>query len=170
MAADLTIPSITLNIPSLGIGSSVSGEIEVNTQAAPVNQTFALGSTPTTLALPAGPFVGVSVTVPTSSPVTLGPGQIAGTLFVEQQTTNGTTADIVGVSNASVWLTGATSPVVTGGQGVFVIQGSGVAGYVSGDGIGERRHRLHRQRPGRPLHQHDRRPRSTRRSCSAARR
>ena len=132
VAADLTVPSITLNVPSLGISSSLSGEIEVNTQAAPVNQTFTIGTTPTAVALPAGPFVAVSITVPTSSPVTLGPGQIAGTLLVEQQTTNGTTADIVGVSNASVWLASATSPVVTGGQGVFVIQGTGVAGYVSG--------------------------------------
>ena len=54
VAADLTIPSITLNIPSLGIASSVSGELQVNTQAAAVNQTFRSAARPPRSRFPRG--------------------------------------------------------------------------------------------------------------------
>ena len=131
LAGQLIVPSISLAVPSLTL-SSASGQIEINTQAAAVAQSFTIDGNTATLDLPGGPFVGVTVTVDPTNPVTFGPGQIAGTLLFQQQVDNGVAADILAISNASLWLQGATAPVVTGGQGVVVIQSTGVAGYLSG--------------------------------------
>ncbi|HZE05048.1 MAG TPA: hypothetical protein VE127_07485, partial [Solirubrobacteraceae bacterium] len=136
LTGELTVPSITLAVPSVSL-TSASGQIEINTQPAPVSQAFTVDGTSTTLALPAGPFVGVAISVDPGSPVAVGPsgspaGQLAGSLLFEQQSDAGASTTLVAVSNASVWLAGASTPVVTDGQGVFVIEPTGIAGYAAG--------------------------------------
>ena len=130
LAGDLTVPSIAINVPTLALASA-TGQIEINTQPAPVSQTFMVGGSSSTLALPAGPFVGVNVDV---TNVTVGSGnasgQITGSLSFQQQTANGVTTSIVGISNATVAIGG--SNVLTNGQGVLVVESTGVAGYLSG--------------------------------------
>ena len=58
----------------------------------------------------------------------------------QQQTANGATTTFVGVSGASLWLGNDANPTVTNGQGAFVVQSDGMAGYISGtaafDGTG----------------------------------
>jgi hypothetical protein len=130
IAGELLIGSVTLAVPGVTMSSS-NDQIQINTQSAPVSQAFTIDGATSTLTLPAGPFVAVSVNV---SNVTFGSGsasgQISGSLSFQQQTANGVTTTVVGISNATVAISG--SSVLTNGQGVLVIESTGVAGYLSG--------------------------------------
>ena len=130
IAGELLVESITLTVPGVTMTSS-HDQIQVNTTSAPISQAFTIDGTTSTLMLPAGPFVAVSVNV---TNVTFGSGnnsgQISGSLAFQQQTANGVTTTVVGISNATVAIGG--SNVLTNGQGVLVIESTGVAGYLSG--------------------------------------
>ncbi len=137
VAADITAPSVTLNIPTFPSGISASGEVKINSQSIPVS----FPTSGTALALPAGPFVEVSVSLGSTTPVPVGPagspvGYLAGTFGFEQETVDGATVTGVALSNVSAWVGSATptsgNAAFTNGQGVLVITSAGVAGYVSG--------------------------------------
>ena len=161
VAASISIAAAQL---SLGItGVSFSGgaiDIAVNTGAAPVTESFLIGTTPTLLTLPGGPYVSVRLL---GSTLTLGANSLTGNFVFENA--GGVTR--LAATNLSASIGGAAS--LKQAQGAFLVTSSGIAGYATGKadvGAGSssprrRRSRFASTRPAGP---------STRRSRSAARR
>ncbi len=85
VAADINLSSVTLNLPGFAPVGPFSGQIEINSQSIPVSQTFAGSNSP--LALPAGPFVEASISIPNQTAVgSPAVGYLSGTFGFEQQT------------------------------------------------------------------------------------
>ncbi|MHB1835785.1 MAG: beta strand repeat-containing protein, partial [Solirubrobacteraceae bacterium] len=128
IAGDLTVPNVTVALPGVNAASLGQVQIQVNTQPTPVSETFAGSTTP--VALPAGPYVGVQVDnlkiSATSGP--LSGGQLSGSVLFEQNA--GVT--VLGLSGLSVTLPSQSSPVVSNGSGLLIVQSTGIAGYVTG--------------------------------------
>ncbi len=104
-----------------------AAELQVNTLASEVHETFAVGGGALALDLPAGQFLRVSLTGAT---LTLSSVAITGDFAFQQQTlAGGTAVTIVGISNASLNVEGQGVVDVTG---AFVITATNTAGVLGG--------------------------------------
>ena len=131
VAAAITIPGMAT--PAASVDNVT---INFNLTPAPVNETFVVpgagGSTTIDLDLPAGKFFQVTVIGLT---VNLdGVLDIQGDFSITQSTNaDGTTTTALGIANFSASVEGIA---VTDGEGAFVITEAGIAGVVSGHGVG----------------------------------
>ncbi|HEX4525985.1 MAG TPA: VCBS repeat-containing protein, partial [Gaiellaceae bacterium] len=126
LAAHIDAPSIAFAVPGF-LSTTLGGSIELNTSPSAINET--VGGT--TLSLPAGPFLRVTLTVSDSAPLTIGTvGSLSGTFFFEQQ--SGTT--VIAMTNvvARIGADTTSSAVLSNGEGAFVVTGGNIAGFVSG--------------------------------------
>src|SRR5205085_9275784 len=94
---------------------------------------FNTRSTPTAT-LPAGSFLRVNVTIAASSPLTVGTlGKLSGSFLFQQQTVGGSTVTLFAMTGAQAFIgTSSSTPTLDAGEGAFILNGSGIAGYLSG--------------------------------------
>ncbi|MEQ1861602.1 MAG: LEPR-XLL domain-containing protein, partial [Chthoniobacteraceae bacterium] len=120
---------VAVTIPNVELSASLA--VAINNTNAEVNETFDVAGIPTTLTLPAGPFVrvegnGVSAMI-------LGQ-RLGGNFSFEATGTVPNRVVSIAASNVSLALGDGTTDFVTltNGSGAFVIRQAGIAGQVSG--------------------------------------
>ncbi len=122
--AAVTLPGATLTVSTV--------RFDINTASTPVNDTFTIGSTTTTLDLPAGPFVRVTAL---GAQLAIGSSLTLTGDFSFDQDASGT----VRVGAANVFAntsSGGQNLTIANGQGGLVVfggTGGGIAGVLSGD-------------------------------------
>ena len=116
----------TLAVTIPGVSFTGSFSVGVNTTAAPVSETFHVGSAEVVLNVPAGPYLRVEGTAVTLN--ILGQ-QIGGDFAVER---NGTTTTIAARNVHFSLGAGSSGVTLTDGTGAFVVTTAGLAGQVSG--------------------------------------
>ncbi len=114
------------------VGSFLSGtfQLNINNTTAAINQTFTLNNVPTTLNLPAGPFLQVQANNVSLSIL----GQtLTGNFSFTQTGSGATTLVTLAASNVGLTITSGGSPIftVTNGQGSFQVTSGGIAGSLS---------------------------------------
>ena len=125
---------MALSVPGFSFGSQLT--LAINSSTLPVNESFTVGTTTTTLSLPAGPFVRIEGT---GVALNVAGQTLTGDFVLEQVTTgSGLTEIRVAASNVTLSLGGVVS--LTNGQGVLVIvpntpgvtpKDGGIAGQLS---------------------------------------
>ena len=132
VAADLSAQA-TLNVPQLGLANS-SVAVRLNTGEAPVDDSFSIGNRTTALSIPGGPYLRieaidtrVTLDVPGAQAGTA--AELSGDFLFEQQTVGVAVQTFVALSNLSVTYDGQG---LQGGEGAFLLNSSGVAGFISG--------------------------------------
>src|SRR5437773_2197565 len=143
-SAAFAVPGFSISVPSV--------QIEINSGAAAIHDTFTIANpgTVVTLNLPAGPYIRVVAVVAASSPVDIAGNRLSGTFAFDQQTRAGpdgaidlasSTAPVnadnevvtrIVLSDVKVTLSGSSDPILAAGTGAFVIKPTGVAGFLSG--------------------------------------
>ena len=124
VAASISIAAAQLSLGITGVGFSGGViDIAVNTGAAPVTESFLIGTTPTLLTLPGGPYVSIRLL---GSTLTLGGNSLTGNFVFESA--GGVTR--LAATNLSASIGGAAA--LKEAQGAFLITSSGIAGYATG--------------------------------------
>ncbi|MHC4463742.1 MAG: LEPR-XLL domain-containing protein, partial [Planctomycetota bacterium] len=140
----LTVADATLTVPDL-LNGTFAVDIQVNTASESITETFFVGGSDVTLTLPAGPYIRVVVVVEDASPIMIAGNKLIGNFFFERLIRAGPDGLVeepyhadneiitrVAVSNVSVTFSGETDPVLTDGEGGFIITTNGIAGFISG--------------------------------------
>ncbi len=129
--------SVDFDVADLLTATGIDATLEINTRPVAVDET--IGGVD--VELPAGSFVRVALVVTdtsTSDPLEVGDlGTLTGSFYFQQiaRTSDAGTPEkvtVVAFADVEATVDGQTDPVLTDGEGVFVIKADGVAGYVSG--------------------------------------
>src|SRR5207245_539112 len=141
-SAAFTVPGFSISTPLV--------QVQINSGAAAVHDTFTIGSDIVTIDVPAGPYVRVVAVVAASSPIDIAGNRLSGTFAFDQQTRAGPDGAIdlanrtapvnadnevvtrIVLSDVKVTLSGSSNPILAAGTGAFVIKPTGVAGFLSG--------------------------------------
>ncbi|MEZ5303796.1 MAG: LEPR-XLL domain-containing protein [Verrucomicrobiales bacterium] len=124
--------------PSVSITASGSFVVQVNTLASAVDKSITVNGAPVTIDLPAGPYLRVAGQGVTLNITVGGVAQsLTGDFNFERGQVNGSTVVKVGATNVSarVSISPAIYVEVTGAEGAFLINNSGIAGEATASGV-----------------------------------
>jgi hypothetical protein len=116
---EITIPTFSL--------MATTASVAFSTEPTLVNESFTVDGVSSSLTLPPGPFVRVSVVGGTA--MIAGNSVTADFTFEQGKRPDGSTLRRIGVANLSVTIPGQT---LQHGQGAFVITSAGIAGFATG--------------------------------------